>query len=210
MENKLLLIGGGGHCLSVLDCLLNLRVYDKIGIIDQPGSELLGVPIIGEDADLPRLKAEGWTNAFISVGSIGDTTLRQKLFRMVKELDFEIPSVIDPTAVIGRECEIGEGCFVGKRAIINAGSRIGECAIINSGAIVEHDCVIGDFAHISPGVVLCGNVTVGSATHIGAGTVVRQEIKIGNESIIGIGSTIVANVSDKVTVYGNPGKEALK
>lgn len=208
MANKLLLIGGGGHCRSVLDSLLGLQIYDDIGIIDCSGPNVLGIPIVGEDEDLPRLKEEGWTDAFISVGSIGDTDLRRKLFQMVKETGFQIPSVIDPTAIIGREVKLGEGCFVGKRAVINSGSSIGVCAIINSGAIVEHDCLIGDFAHISPGAVLCGEATIGTDTHVGAGAVVKQQIAIGKQSVIGAGSVIVSDIPNNVTVYGNPGKEA--
>lgn len=209
MGNKLLLIGGGGHCRSVLDSLLELQLYEKIGIIDQPGPPILGISVIGQDEDLPRLKEDGWTDAFITVGSIGDTSLRHKLFQMVKKMGFTIPSVIDPSAVIGGEVDFAEGCFVGKKAIVNAGSAIGVCAIINSGAIVEHDCIVGDFAHISPGAILCGGVNVGNDTHVGAGTSVKQCITIGRNTIIGIGSTIIYDIPDGVTVYGKPGKETL-
>ena len=35
MGNKLLLIGGGGHCHSVLDSIISSGKYDEIGIIDE-------------------------------------------------------------------------------------------------------------------------------------------------------------------------------
>ena len=204
MGKKLLLIGGGGHCRSVLDSVLAANVYDGIGIVDPDGCPCLGIPVVGKDEDLPRLFAEGWTDAAITVGSIGDTGTRRRLYRTVKEIGFHLPVIIDPTAVTGKDVVLGEGTFVGKRAVVNAGSRTGVCAIVNTGAIVEHDCEIGDFAHISTGAILCGQVKAGNDAHIGAGTTVRQSIRIGNGALIGVGSTAVKDISAGAKAYGNP------
>lgn len=204
---KLLLIGGGGHCKSVLDCVLTTGLYDDIGIIDKnPRASALGFSVIGSDDDLPRLRECGWTDAFITVGSIGNTDTRHRLYRILSEIGFTIPSIIDPTSVIAHDATICEGVFIGKRAVVNTNSKIGYCAIVNTAAILEHDCVIGDFTHISPGSVLCGQVTVGNGTHIGAGATVRQLIKIGNKAVIGIGSVVVKDIPDNVRAYGNPCK----
>ena len=35
MDKNILLVGGGGHCKSVLDTLLKLNRFSKIGIIDK-------------------------------------------------------------------------------------------------------------------------------------------------------------------------------
>lgn len=206
MGRKLLLIGGGGHCHSVLDSVLQLSIYDAIGIVDYSNESVYGIPVVGKDEDLPHLKKSGWTDAFITVGSVGDTGLRRRLYKMVKDEGFTIPSVIDPTAIIAKNAVMGEGCFIGKGAIVNAGSKIGKAVIINTGAIIEHDCLIGEFAHISPGTVLCGQVTVGNDSHIGADTVVSQQIDIGENVLIGAGSVVVKNIPAGVKAYGNPCK----
>ena len=208
MGKKLLLIGGGGHCHSVLDSVLKLNEYDAIGIVDYSNDTVNGIPVVGNDEDLPRLRKNGWTDAFITVGSVGNTSLRHRLFQMVKNEGFTVPSIVDPTAIVADDAEIDEGCFIGKGAIVNAGSKIGKAAIINTGAIIEHDCIVGEFAHISPGAVLCGQVTVGNDTHIGAGSVVRQQIEIGNNSLIGAGSVVVKNIPVNVKAFGNPCKVA--
>ncbi len=206
-ERKILLIGGGGHCHSVADAVLSL--YTQVGIVegdavqqDQAGE--MGLPVVGRDCDLPRLFAEGWNEAFITVGSVGDTALRRRLFKKVTSLGYYVPAIIDPTAVIARDVEVRDGTFIGKRAVLNSGSRVGRCAIINTGAIIEHDCVIGDFVHISPGAVLCGEVVVGEDTHIGAGSAVRQQSKIGRGVIVGMGSVVVKNIPDNVRAWGSP------
>lgn len=204
MKRKILLIGGGGHCRSVLDSVTALGCYDEIGILDANGQPCQGVSVVGTDEDIPLLMKDGWTEAFVTVGSIGDTSVRRKLFQMVKEYHLTIPAIVDPSAITARNVEIKEGAFIGKRAVINAGASLGFGSIINTGAVVEHDCRIGDFVHISPGTVLCGQVTVGHDSHVGAGSVVRQLITIGSESVIGAGSVVVRNIPDHVKAYGNP------
>ena len=205
-QRKILLIGGGGHCHSVLDSLLALDAFDEIGIIDNIDSSAIDIPVVGSDDDVPRLMSEGWTDAFITVGSIGNTQLRHKLYEMVKNIGLNVTTIIDPTAVIARGTDLAEGVYVGKRAVINTGSRIGTCAIINTGSIVEHDCIIGDFSHISPGTTICGQVSIGDNSHVGAGSVVRQQINIGSGVLVGAGSVVVKSLPDNVKAYGNPCK----
>lgn len=206
-KRKILLVGGGGHCRSVLDCLRQSEVYSEVGIVVQDSplqKPIFEIPIIGTDADLPSLFAEGWTAAAVTVGSVGHPQIRRYLFQRLKEIGFLLPPIVSSHAVIGQEVFIEEGVFIGKRAVVNAGSHIGPCAIINTGAIVEHDCMIKNFVHISPGAVLCGGVQVKENSHVGAGAVVRQEICIGQDSAIGAGSVVVQNIPDGVVAYGNP------
>ena len=206
-SNRILLVGGGGHCRSVLDCLLNQGAYSEIGIIEREAggaSTIAGVSVAGTDADLPELFAKGWTNAAITLGSVGNPARRHVLFQMLREIGFSLPAIVDPSAVIGRNVVLGEGTFVGKRAVVNTGTKVGRCAIINTGAILEHDCSIGDFVHISPGCTLCGAVSVGENSHIGAGSVVRQQIEIGSNVLIGAGSVVVKDIAGGVKAYGNP------
>lgn len=206
MKNKkILLIGGGGHCRSVLDSLFRMQKYDEIGIIDrESGTHVYGVPIVGRDDDLLQLFTQGWHYASITVGSVGAPTRRLALFKKLKKIGFEFPAIIDPSALTGFASEIEEGVFVGKHAVINSGTYVGCGAIINTGAILEHDCFIGDFAHLAPGCTLCGEVSIGKNTHIGAGAVVRQQVHIGSNSLIGAGSVVVTPIGDYVKAFGNP------
>ena len=206
MSRKLLLIGGGGHCRSVLDSVIAAGIYDEIGIIDQEEGVFYGASVIGTDDDIPVLMKEGWRSAVITVGSIGNTATRRRLYEMAKRLGLELPSVIDPSAVIARDAVIQEGCFVGKRAIINSGAVLGVCSIVNTGSIIEHECEIGAFSHISPGAVLCGQVKIGQDAHVGAGSVIRQQATVGEGALIGAGSVVVTDLPAGVKAFGNPCK----
>jgi sugar O-acyltransferase (sialic acid O-acetyltransferase NeuD family) len=209
MNKKLLLIGGGGHCKSVLDSLLPINQYSEIGIIDKKeniAKTILGIPIIGSDDDLLELYKEGYHYAFVTVGSVNVPKLRVKLFKMIEEIGYEISNIVDLSANISNSIKIEKGVFVGKNVVINVGSSIGKGTIINTASIIEHDCVIGQFSHIAPGAVLCGEVQVGSNTHIGAKSVIKQQVKIGSNTIIGMGSVVLHDVADHLLAYGNPCK----
>lgn len=211
------MLGTGGHCLSVLDSLKALDLYEEIGLVVKNANNLneamtktdnfKGIHIAGSDDDLHILFKEGYTDAFITVGSIGNTLIRRNLYQKIKRIGFNIPNIIDKTAVVSPDVILGEGIYAGKRAVINTGSKIGNCSIINTMALVEHECSIGDFVHIAPGSILCGGVTVGENTHIGAGSIIKQETSIGSDTIIGMGSVVVSSIGNCAIAYGNPCKE---
>ena len=210
MDRGLLLIGGGGHCLSVIESLRDQQDFSRIGIIDTPeknGQTLLGIPFIGSDKDCKRLLTEGYTDAFISFGSIGNPSKRITLFNKLSLMGFNMANVIDSSAHVGDSVTFRKGVYVGKHVTINAFAIIADCVIINTGAIIEHRCIIGPFAHIAPGVILCGEVIIGENTHIGAGSCVKQSVQIGDNCLIGMGSVVLKSISDGVTAYGNPCKE---
>lgn len=209
---KLLLIGGGGHCASVADAALATGAYEAIGIVDiKPELALFGeVPFVGTDDDLPRLYTEGYQYAFITLGSIGYSSKRERLYQLVLDIGFSVPNIIDPTAIISRHSTLSTGIFIGKKAVVNAGATIDDCAIINTSSVVEHDCQIGSFVHVSPSATLCGNVAVGFGTHIGAGATIKQGITVGEHAIVGMSSVVVHDIPDGVVAFGNPCREVRK
>lgn len=202
---KIVLIGGGGHCKSVLDALLRTNDYSRIVITDpdiKVGTKVFGCQVVGNDNELERLILDGFKYAFITVGSIIDTSLRKKLADKIEKIGFKIPIIIDPAATVSEYAKIGKGTFVGKNTVINADSEIGKNCIINTGSIIEHECYVSDFVHVSVGSILCGNVHIGKESFIGAGATVIQGVKIGSNTIVGANSTVLKDVGDNTTVYG--------
>lgn len=211
MEKKeVILLGGGGHCKSIIDAIESLGEYTIAGIVDieeNIGEVIYGVTIIGKDDDLKLFYNKGIKHAFIAVGSIGDVEVRKKLYNKAKEVGFEFPFIRDASSIIARNVVIEEGVFIGKGVIINSDTSIKANAIINSGAILEHDCKVEEFVHIGPGATICGGVSVGYATHIGCNATVIQGVKIGRSVLIGAGSVVTKNVNDSSKVVGNPCRE---
>ena len=188
-------VGAGGHCKVVMEIIRCTGSWKIAGLLDSEASrtgELVsGIAILGNDDLAPALFNQGIRAAFI-------------VCLCLRNLGFELPVLIHPSASVGLDTNIGSGTCIMPGAIVNPGVSIGECAIINSGAIIEHDCHISDFSHISPGAVLGGSVWVGEAAHVGIGAVIRQGIHIGNNAVIGAGAVVVRDVPNGTTVTGVP------
>ncbi|MDR7857541.1 acetyltransferase [Tissierella sp.] len=208
----IILIGGGGHCKSIIDTIKDLNKFNIIGILDvskKVGTYINGIKIIGTDEMLGKYFDEGIRAAHITLGSIGDPKHRKRLWKYASHIGFKFPQIVDKNAILGSNVDIGEGVFIGKGCIINIDSQIGNHSIINSGVIIEHDCRIGSFCHIAPGAALSGGVIIGDNTHIGTNATVIQNVNIGMNTLIGAGSVVVNNIGPNMKAYGNPCKEVI-
>jgi sugar O-acyltransferase (sialic acid O-acetyltransferase NeuD family) len=208
-KHKLLLLGGGGHCRSVIDSIDRVH-YTDIVIVDAvkiTGKTVSSIPVVGTDDDIYSLFNEGYKQAVITIGSIGNPVKRIGLYKQLKKAGFQFPSIIDFTAIISQSCSnIGEGVFIGKGVIINTGVKLGAFSIINTGAIIDHDCDIGRFVHIGPGVRMSGEVHIQDYAHIGVGSSIIQSVSVGENAIVGAGSVVVSDIEKNVTAFGVPCK----
>lgn len=200
---KIILLGAGGYCSGVLDSLKKMHMYQVVGITD-PISQgnVHGIPIVGNDEILQNIYASGVHNAHITVGTVGNPKVRQKLVKLAQNIGFNLVSIIDPTAILSEYVNYGEMVYIGKKAIINSDVFIGDYCMINTASIVEHGCRLGNFVHIAPGAVIAGDVIIGNNTHIGLNSSILQGIKIEENVIVGAGSTVIRNVTKNKTVYG--------
>lgn len=211
---RCVILGGGGHARVLMDALLLVGQVELYGILlpDESlwGSDVFSVPVLGGDALLPSLPAQGVDSFVVGLGSIGDSSIRERLFRYGLAQGLEVLSVCHPKAILSLRASYGRGGQFLPGSIVNAGAVIGENVIINSGAIIEHDCRIGDHVHVATGAHLSGTVIVGKGAHIGTGAVVRQGIKIGEDAIVGAGAVVVKNVPPDTLVIGVPARPIQK
>ena len=202
-KKRLVLLGGGGHCSSVLDAAQRMGMFDEIVITDcdmVAGTEFMGSRVVGTDDALLQLFQDGIRMAFISMGSIKSTKLRKLLYRRAMDMGFDFPNIIDPSALVSEYAMLGKGIFVGKNSVINAGARVGDMAIINTGAIVEHGSSIGSFSHISVGAG--GDSKIGNSVFVGANAAIIQGVKVGANSIVGAGSIVLKDAVPDSRIIG--------
>ena len=177
---EIILVGGGGHCKSVIDVIEQEAKYKIAGIIDKKeliGSNVLGYKIIGCDDDLVKLK-EKFQHAVITVGHVKSNASRIKLFSLLKELNFYMPCIVSPLAYVSKHAYIDEGTVVMHHALINSDAKIGKNCIINSKALIEHDAIIEDNCHISTASVINGGVTVKENTFYGSNATSKEYIEV--------------------------------
>lgn len=194
MREKILLIGGGGHCKSCIDVIEREGKYEIAGIIDKKdlmGQKVLAHEIIGCDDDLPSLI--NVRNILVTVGQIKSPSTRIKLYDYGKDLGFNFPTIISPQAYVSKYAQVGEGTIIMHDALINAGACVGANCIINSKVLVEHDAVVEDHCHISTAAVLNGGATVRRGTFWGSGTVSTEGAATRENDFIKAGSLFKAD-----------------
>lgn len=200
----LILIGGGGHCKSVIEAAesAGYRVLGVFDLIENLGHKILSTTVIGTDDDIPRFvdKAE----FVVTVGFIKDPSVRIKIYNKIKDAGGKLATVIASTAHVSPYASIGEGTVVLHHALVNAGAIVGNNVILNSSSVIEHDAVIGDHSHISTGAMINGECRVGERCFIGSQSVLANCICVGDDIILGAGSFVRRTITDKGIYSGNP------
>ena len=209
-SKKLILVGGGGHCKSVID-VAESAGYQIKGILDVPenvGNKVLGYSIIGTDDQIINYV----DNAvfIVTVGHIRDAALRIKLHQKIADAGGKLAIIVASTAHVSRYAHIGEGTVVMHQAVVNADASIGRGCIINTFANIAHDTIIGDYCHISTGAMVNGNCIVGSETFLGSQSVMINGIEITNGCVVGAGSLVRKNLTQKGIYSGNPATLKIK
>lgn len=208
MNKPVIIIGAGGHAKVLADCL-RLQRIPVLGALDKSFSterEPSSLPILGDDSAIDAYPCDS-VELVNGLGSVGDTSLRKKIFDRFKQHGYAFRPVIHPSAIIARDCVLEEGVQVMAGAVINTGAKIAANSIINTGAIIDHECDIGRHVHIAPGVTLSGGVRVADGVHIGTGATVIQGIHIGAGALVGAGAVVIKNVDTGAKVVGVPAKD---
>ncbi len=205
-KNKIILIGGGGHCKSCIEVIESTNQYEIAGIIDtaeKVGERILGYPIIGSDEDLEEIR-KNHDIALVTVGQIKSAAIRIKLFEKIKALNFKLPTIIAATAHVSKHASIGKGTIIMHQAMINADVTIGNNCIINTKVLIEHDTHVGNHSHISTASILNGNVRVGNECFIGSNSTFVNGIATVDNVFVGINSVVNKNLKDAGIYVGNP------
>lgn len=208
--DKYILIGSGGHAISILGINENEITNNIVGYSSLKEIENTTLKYLGNDIDIIENYRPDDFKLILGLSYLGksvDLGLRKNILEYFHNYKFQ--KIISRSSIISENVIVGDGVIIFNGAIINSFTNIGSNSVINTGSIVEHDCIIGSNVQISPGCTICGNVEIGDNSFIGAGTVIRDSVKIAADVIIGMGSVVVDNVNESGIYFGNPLKKVL-
>ena len=191
----LILVGGGGHCKSVMD-VAESAGFHILGVLDRPefvGKDVLDYRVVGTDEDIPKYVSKA--EFIITIGFIKNPNVRIRLFNQIKSDGGKLATIVASTAYVSKYAQLGEGTVVMHKAFVNADCKIGSNAIINTLANIEHDCVVGDNAHISTGVMVNGGCNIGRNVFIGSHSVVANCVSVCDNVIVGAGSFVRKSIT---------------
>ena len=208
-KNKIILIGGGGHCKACIDVIEQENKFEIAGILDLPeklGESILGYKIIGNDNDIVKYAQEGY-NFLITIGHLGNPQLRIELFDKIKKNGGKLPVIISSNAYVSKHSKIEEGSIIMHNTIVNANSNIGKNCIINNKALIEHDTVVKNNVHISTNATINGECKIEENCFVGSSSVLNHTVKITSNTIIGAGAVVTKDITENGIYVGSPAKK---
>lgn len=204
MENRLLIIGAGGHGKVVADVAMKMNTWKSIQFLDdnQELKRVLGLEVIGKVEDALK-----YVHDYQFIVAIGDNSLRERIQLNLTMAQAKLALLVHPDAIIGKQVEIGKGTVVMAGVIINSCTHVGSGCIINTGSIIEHDNIIEDYVHVSPGVITGGTVRIGKGTWLGLGSKIINNVSIAGDCIVGAGAVVIEDIINRGLCVGIPAKK---
>jgi sugar O-acyltransferase (sialic acid O-acetyltransferase NeuD family) len=194
--SKYTLYGCGGHARSVAEVILHNDDGANITFVDEaakPGEKIFGFDVLSSSND---------NNAemFVAIGS------NKNRMELTELLDKKAANIISSDAHIGRESQIGSGCFIGHEAYLGPLVRVGDGSIINTRAILEHEVKLGNFSQVGPRATIGGRTTIGDNVFIGLGATIIDGLAICSDVTIGAGAVVTKDISHPGTYVGIPAR----
>ena len=194
----LVIYGAGGHGRVVADAA-RAAGLELLGFLDDTAPPAAADETLLDAAD-PRLKAAGF------IVAIGDNATRLRITRRLVTEGRQVTSVVHPDATMSPLATVGDGVYVGARAVVGPGAALATAVLVNTAAVVEHDGQIAAGAHIAPGAVLAGAVQVGEAALVGLGARVLPGLSVGAAAVVGAGAVLTVNAAAGRVYTGMPAR----
>ena len=206
---QLLIIGARGWGREVYDiakaCSEAGADFTVKGFLDDKAEALDGYdnypPIISP------VETYGIQKDDVFICALGDVNYKKQYADIIINKGGEFISLVHPTAVLGTNAKIGNGCVVGAFANLSNDTVMGDFVTMSIRSGMGHDSSIGNYSHIGGHCAISGFVTIGESVTMHPGCIIVPHRKIGDNAVIGTGSVVLGNVKAGVTVFGNPAKK---
>ena len=198
--SNLIIVGAGGHALSVADAALSAG-WTVVGFYSPDGAgpaSILG-PV------LSSLDALDLSETAFALG-IGTNHLRQTVAEDIGKRfpQTEIVSVVHATAWMSPHATVQSGAVILAHTSVGPGSTVGRGALLNTGASLDHESSLGDYASLGPGARTGGNVSVGERTMIGIQAGILHGVTVGSDCVVGAHSLVNRNLDSNIVAWGTP------
>jgi sugar O-acyltransferase (sialic acid O-acetyltransferase NeuD family) len=206
---RLLIVGAGGFGREVLGWALEQQKHQREWIV---AGFLDSNPLALNGYNVPY-KILGDPNTFVTadndrfICAIGDPATKLRVAGQVRSHGGRFVNLIHPTAVIGPDCSLGEGCIICPNAVLTTHVRLDSFVTVNVGACVGHDAQIGTGCTLSPHVDINGHAVVGEGVFLGTHASILPSAIVGNYAIVGAGSVVLRKVQPRTTVLGVPARQ---
>ena len=171
----------------------NLLGFTEKGVME----EFQGYPVLGTDDVI-----KNYGDVYV-VCALANTAVREKIIDSLPS-NAHVATLIDPTAIIHRTAQIGEGSMIFANALVGIEANVGRQCVVLYNANVNHDVKVGDYTTIYPNATISGRCEIGKYCEIGTGASIIQHVHICDNAKIGVGAAVFTDIKNPGTTVGNP------
>ena len=164
----------------------------------------LGLPVIGDDKDIPALVANGF--AFVNIIS-NSTVARCRASRAVWEAGGDLLRLMHPSVQVDPSLVMGIGTYMQQDTRVQSQVRFGDNCSIHGSCWISHDTVLGHSVQLTFRCNIAGGVQIEDGAYIGAGSTIIPNVTIGKFATVGAGAVVIRDVPEYEIWAGNPAKK---
>lgn len=194
---RLLLLGAGRGAQMVLEMLAGSTTQEAAAAVDDDprtwDGYVSGVPVIGSLQHLPVLAASGLFDAAV-ICIAASAEVRAGLRAACGAAGLPLANVVDRTARVAGDVQMGEGNVIGAFCHLGTGTRVGHNNLFSAYTSFDHHNVLGSEISTGPGCTTSGVVTIGDGVRMGTGVRVEPNLTVGDGVHIASGAVVLTSV----------------
>jgi len=202
----LIVWGTGAHAGNVLATLERLAKpeFASVALISDlkvpPVALPWSAPLLGDRRLLQRLDPQ----KYAVFPAVGLPQYRKLMMEFLFALGFEIPTLVDRSAILEPGVRMGPGCLIRAQSFVGYQAHLAAGVLLNTGAQISHEAQIGDYASLFSGARVLGRVKLETGVLVGANAAIAPGTQLGAWSRIAMASAVYQDIPAYATVQGNP------
>ena len=183
----------------------NNNIYDSLNFFSPKKEKLNSRDIVSKFNKKNRLKI------YSSIGYRNLNKNREEAFIQLEKFEsfLEISSFVSEEAYLGNDINIGIGCVILPKCIVENNSEIKKGTVLWFGSHICHDSIIYEFCWLAARSIVGSKCKVGERSFIGIGGIVPSGANIASGNLLTAGSIASKfSIKDKVFLAGQ--KEEVK
>jgi len=211
MSEKIIILGTGGNCIDLLECILDINEfcgetkYTPIGFLDDNPStwerKFFDIPVLGPLSESKKYPHCKFVNG---IGSEKNFWKKKEILSSLNIPLEQYETIIHPSANVSRLAHLGHGVVLFQNVSVTSNAIVGNHVIILPNTVISHDDIVGDYCCFAAGVCVSGNVTIDHSCYLGSNSAIINGIHIGNSCLVGMGSVVLQDIVPNSVVVGNP------